>query len=130
MSYNIRNVEGGNHAGTNDLTFEYDGRDQAVVDYILSEMPDVLGLQEASVKSVKKLWGNEVIGTLSWFDTLEQLEAAGYAYYKGENVLASYGGNKEIGGINKLTLPAYLLKDFEEGDTEKWQKKQNPLRLP
>lgn len=93
MSYNIRNVEGGNHAGTNDLTFEYGGRDQAVVDYILSQKPDVLGVQEASVKSVWTLEGTKV---LSWFDTLAQLEAAGYASYRGENVLATYGGNKEM----------------------------------
>ena len=118
MSYNIRNVEGGNHAGTNDLTFEYDGRDQAVVDYILSEMPDVLGLQEASVKSV---WTWNGTAVLSWFDTLAQLEAAGYACFKGDNVLAAYGGNKEMYNpiyykADKYTLVAsgyYYLGEFD-----------------
>ena len=109
MSYNIRNVEGGNHAGTNDLTFEYGGRDQAVVDYILSQKPDVLGVQEASVKSVWTLEGTKV---LSWFDTLAQLEAAGYASYRGENVLATYGGNKEMYNPIYYKADKYTLVDY------------------
>lgn len=34
-------------------------------------------------------------------------------YCRETNDWYGYGGSKEIGGINKLTLPAYLLKDFE-----------------
>ena len=53
MSYNIRNVEGGNKTASNDpLTFEYEGRQNAVVDYILSKNPDVIGIQEASKKKI------------------------------------------------------------------------------
>lgn len=53
MSYNIRNVEGGYKTASNDpLTFEYEGRQNAVVDYILSKNPDVIGIQEASKKKM------------------------------------------------------------------------------
>ena len=95
MSYNIRNVEGGNHA-YNDLTFEYDGRQDAVVNYILAESPDVIGIQEASVKSTTSGWYS-----LSWFDyigddqTPAGLTANGYACYKGQNILPS-SDNKEM----------------------------------
>ena len=91
MSYNIRNIEGGDSLLNDPLTYEKDGRDQAVVDYILSEMPDVLGLQEVSVKTHAHYSDR----TLSWFDTLVQLEARGYAYYKGENILPA-DDNKEM----------------------------------
>ena len=91
MSYNIRNIEGGDSLWNDPLTYEKDGRDQAVVDYILSEMPDVLGLQEVSVKT----HAHNSSSTLSWFDTLVQLEAKGYALYKGENILPA-DDNKEM----------------------------------
>ena len=84
MSYNIRNVEGGDSMLNDPLTFEYDGRDQIVVDYILSANPDVVGIQEASAK--KHAYNSS---TLSWFDTLAQLEAKGYACFKGSNILPS-----------------------------------------
>ena len=75
MSYNIRNVEGGVI-----LPFEYQNRQNAVVSYILSENPDVIGLQEVGAKD-----------STSWFDILGDedtqvgLTAKGYAVYVGEN---------------------------------------------
>ena len=88
MTYNIRNVEGGDSLLNDPLTFEYDGRADAVVNYILGANPDVIGIQEASVKT--HAYSND---TLSWFtylgdDTITAgLTANGYACYKGMNIL-------------------------------------------
>ncbi|MBR7098414.1 MAG: hypothetical protein IKC59_03280, partial [Clostridia bacterium] len=91
MSYNIRNVEGGDSLLNDPLTFEYDGRDAAVVDYIITASPDVIGLQEVSVKT----HAHNSNSTLSWWDSLEDLESAGYACFVGNNILPE-SDNKEM----------------------------------
>jgi endonuclease/exonuclease/phosphatase family metal-dependent hydrolase len=82
MSYNIRNVEGGDSFFNDPLTFEYNGRQNEVVNYILSESPDVIGIQEATIK--KHAYNGE---TLSWFTYLDSattgLLGNGYACYRG-----------------------------------------------
>ena len=91
LSYNVLNVEGGDSVMNDPLTFEYDGRADLVIDYILSTDADVIGLQEVSIK--KHAYNSN---TLSWFTYLADLEAAGYTCYRGEDILADYGGNKEM----------------------------------
>lgn len=88
MSYNIRNVEGGDHLLDDPLTFEYSGRNTAVRDYILAESPDVIGIQEASKKT--HAYNSS---TLDWFDTIGDgetsvgLTANGYTCIKGQDIL-------------------------------------------
>ena len=109
MSYNIRNVEGGDSNWNDPLTFEYTDREKAVLNYILSEMPDVIGIQEASVKT-----HTNGRSTLSWFDVLGDesnavgLTANGYACWKGEDVLDTYVGS---GGDKKMYNPIYYKAD-------------------
>ena len=95
MSYNVRNVEGGDSMFGDPLTFEYDGREAAVVNYILASDPDVIGLQEVSTKT-------HISSTLSWFTYLggngvtAGLTANGYACYEGGNVLEGHDNDKKM----------------------------------
>ena len=80
LTYNIRNVE--DTSGWLDRpTFEYTNREKYVIDYLKSCGADVIGLQEAAKLTA-------TMGTLDWFDTLKQLESAGYTCVKGANVYA------------------------------------------
>jgi len=96
MSYNIRNIEGGDKLLSDPLTFEYDGRNTYVLNAIKAENPDVLGLQEACTKEHTNPFASP--NNLSWFSTLEGsngLTKNGYTAYRGLSPQGA-GSDKEM----------------------------------
>ncbi|MBO5779254.1 MAG: hypothetical protein J6R82_06785, partial [Clostridia bacterium] len=94
LSYNIRNVEGGNteyNIFDEDykVHYEYTDRNIYVRDYLVNYGADLIGLQEVTWK--KALSGKN---ELDWFDTIGDedtvagLTAAGYTCVKGANTYA------------------------------------------
>jgi len=97
MSYNIRNIEGGDSFLSDPLTFEYTNRNTYVLNAIKEENPDVLGLQEACTKEHTNPFASP--NNLSWFSTLEGsngLTNNGYTAYRGLSILTSTATNKQM----------------------------------
>ncbi len=95
LSYNIRNVEdeaGNNWWSGDKATFEYDNRNQYVLEYLLNSGADIIGLQEVAKLTVDNTFGSD--STLDWFDTIGDdtrntgLMAADYGIVKGDDLNA------------------------------------------
>ena len=92
LSYNIRNVEGGDTTNFWDedynVRYEYTNRQQYVLDYLLGSGADIIGLQEVSSRRALADGGD----SLDWFDTIGNedkilgLTAAGYTCVSGKNI--------------------------------------------
>ncbi len=92
ISYNVRNVEGGDTTNFWDedynVRYEYTNRQQYVLDYLLGSGADIIGLQEVSSRRALADGGD----SLDWFDTIGNedkilgLTAAGYTCVSGKNI--------------------------------------------